>query len=74
MIYILKNFLIKFVIKLLITKLIIKMNETIIGIDLGTSNCCISYIGFNGKIEIITDPDFPLNPTIPSPATSMRSS
>lgn len=42
------------------------MKETIIGIDLGTSNCCISYIGEDGKPEILSDPSFPLNPTIPS--------
>jgi len=42
------------------------MKETIIGIDLGTSNCCISYIDENGKIEILSDPSFPLIPTIPS--------
>jgi len=42
------------------------MKETIIGIDLGTSNCCISYIDENGKIEILYDHEYPLNPTIPS--------
>jgi len=42
------------------------MKETIIGIDLGTSNCCVSYIDENGKIEILSDPTFPLIPTIPS--------
>jgi len=66
MIFILKNFQIKFVFKVLKTKLSIKMNQIIIGIDLGTSNCCVSFIGYDGKIEILTDPAFPLTPTIPS--------
>ena len=42
------------------------MKETIIVIDLGTSNCCISYIGHDGKPEILLDPDFLDSPTIPS--------
>lgn len=42
------------------------MKEIIIGIDLGTSNCCVSFIGEDGKVQILTDPAFPLNPTIPS--------
>ncbi len=42
------------------------MKEIIIGIDLGTSNCCVSFITDDGKIEILTDPLFPLSPTIPS--------
>lgn len=66
MIFILKNFQIKFVFKVLKTKLSIKMKEIIIGIDLGTSNCCVSFITDDGKIEILTDPLFPLSPTIPS--------
>lgn len=36
----------------------------IIGIDLGTSNCCISYINDDGNIEIIRDCDNKI--TIPS--------
>ena len=66
MIFTLRNFQIKFVFKTLKTKLSIKMKEIIIGIDLGTSNCCISFIGEDGKIEILLDPAFPLTPTIPS--------
>ena len=42
------------------------MNSTIIGIDLGTSNCCISYIKDNGSMEIIYDESFPNSITIPS--------
>ena len=41
-------------------------NKNIIGIDLGTSNCCITYIQSNGTMKIIIDPDFPSNITIPS--------
>ena len=42
------------------------MNSTIIGIDLGTSNCCISYIKDNGSMELIYDKSFPNSITIPS--------
>lgn len=42
------------------------MNNTIIGIDLGTSNCCISYIKDNGSMELIYDESFPNSITIPS--------
>ncbi len=42
------------------------MKEIIIGIDLGTSNCCVSFIAEDGTIQILTDPAFPLSPTIPS--------
>ncbi len=66
MIFILRNFQIKFVFNVLKTKLTLKMKEIIIGIDLGTSNCCVSFIGEDGKIQILTDPSFPSNPTIPS--------
>lgn len=47
-------------------KINFNMKETIIGIDLGTSNCCVSYINENGSAEILFDSAFPLNPTIPS--------
>lgn len=39
---------------------------TIIGIDLGTSNCCISFINDSGIIELIIDPEYPELFTIPS--------
>jgi molecular chaperone DnaK (HSP70) len=42
------------------------MKQTIIGIDLGTSNCCISYITDNGQMEIILDDFAPNSITIPS--------
>lgn len=42
------------------------MKETIIGIDLGTSSCCISYIKENGIMEIIRDELYPDKITIPS--------
>lgn len=38
----------------------------IVGIDLGTSNCCISYIHENGKMEIIRDENYNTFITIPS--------
>ena len=38
----------------------------IIGIDLGTSNCCISYIHSDGKMEIIRDEKYKSFITIPS--------
>lgn len=38
----------------------------IIGIDLGTSNCCISYINDDGSMEIIRDISFSNSITIPS--------
>ena len=38
----------------------------IIGIDLGTSNCCVSYIDENGTMEIIRDISFSNSITIPS--------
>jgi len=41
-------------------------NKNIIGIDLGTSNCCITYIQSDGTMKIIIDPDFPSSITIPS--------
>lgn len=37
-----------------------------VGIDLGTSNCCVSYIDYMGKVEIIRDKKYPHNITIPS--------
>lgn len=39
---------------------------TTVGIDLGTSNCCISYITDEGAVEIIRDPNHPDKVTIPS--------
>jgi heat shock protein 5 len=42
------------------------MKDIIIGIDLGTSNCCVSYIKDNGIMEIICDDSFPNIITIPS--------
>ena len=38
----------------------------IIGIDLGTSNCCISYIDEEGKMQIIRDKIYSNSITIPS--------
>jgi molecular chaperone DnaK (HSP70) len=38
----------------------------IIGIDLGTSNCCISYIDEQGKMEIIRDTEYSNSITMPS--------
>ena len=42
------------------------LSETVVGIDLGTSNCCISYIDQYGKIQIIRDCNYPNHITIPS--------
>ena len=38
----------------------------IIGIDLGTSNCCVSYIDDEGKMQIIRDTEYSTSITIPS--------
>lgn len=38
----------------------------IIGIDLGTSNCCISYIDDEGNMQIIRDTEYSTSITIPS--------
>lgn len=42
------------------------VQDTIIGIDLGTSNCCISYIDEKGKIVIIREDPSSNHITIPS--------